>query len=294
MDSESHSIYINLLRENLHNFHREHWENLSANPEAIELLEENIDKIDWYYILKNPAALHLIKGNEDKIQNIETFFENSNPEIVEYMYEIFGHTIDWKRTTSIYKLIQNPAAINIIEANIQDINPRVLCINSAAIHIIKQYDKSLLSNLSLCGNYEALDFIEKNNLSNMFLTLCSNVNPKAMEIVKTNISKIKGIMWEILCANPAAIDIIKENINNIPDSLQIWRELCENPEAIEIIEQNPDKINWRSLSKNPKALHILEQNKDKIVLLYLCNNYYRNDHKYYYRHFVNNSEYVLK
>lgn len=292
MDSDTHSIYINLLRENIHNFHREHWTNLSANPEAIEILEENVDKIDWYYIPKNPAALHLIKGNEDKIEHLETLFENSNPEIIEHLYKIIGNTIDWKRTTSIYKLIQNPAAINIIEPNIQNINPRLLCGNPAAINIIKQYDTSVLSCLGLSGNYEGLDFMEENNCSNMFLTLCSNVNPKAIEIIKNNINEVKGMMWETLCSNPAAIDIIKENTDKLTN--YSWQILCENPEAIEILEQNPDKIVWRNLCRNPKALHILEQNKDKIVLLYLCSNYYKPNYQYYYEHFENSSNYVLK
>ena len=279
MDPETHSIYIKLLRENIHNFHVEHWANLSSNPEAIEILEENINKIDWYYILKNPAALHLIKGNEDKIQNIETFFENSNSEIVEYLYEIFGNTIDWKRTKSINKLIENPAAIKIIEANIEKINPKILCYNPAAIHLINLADETKLSMLGLCENYEAINIIEQPNMQVTYLSLCANVNPKAIKIVKKNISKIKGIMWEILCSNPAAMNIIKENINKLPYSLQYWKELCENPEAIDILEQNSDKIIWKSLSKNPKALHILENNRDKICLFNLCSNYYKYSHK---------------
>ena len=36
-------------------------ENLSENPAAIRLLENNIEKIDWDNLSINPAALHLLK-----------------------------------------------------------------------------------------------------------------------------------------------------------------------------------------------------------------------------------------
>ena len=45
------------------------WSYLSKNPNAIELLKENEDKIDWYYLSlsRNPNAIELLKENKDKI-----------------------------------------------------------------------------------------------------------------------------------------------------------------------------------------------------------------------------------
>ena len=35
------------------------WEYLSLNPNAIELLEKNLDKVDWEHLSLNPNAIHL-------------------------------------------------------------------------------------------------------------------------------------------------------------------------------------------------------------------------------------------
>ena len=43
------------------------WEWLSRNPNAISILEKNIDKIDWYWLSVNPNAIHLLEANMDKI-----------------------------------------------------------------------------------------------------------------------------------------------------------------------------------------------------------------------------------
>ena len=52
-----HWIYI----ENLD------WMSLSANPNAIHLLEKNPNKINWHNLSSNPNAIHLLEQNQDKI-----------------------------------------------------------------------------------------------------------------------------------------------------------------------------------------------------------------------------------
>ena len=44
------------------------------NPNAIDLLEKNIDKINWYFLSKNPSIFEL-DTNEMKIQ-IKDFYED--------------------------------------------------------------------------------------------------------------------------------------------------------------------------------------------------------------------------
>jgi hypothetical protein len=39
---------------------------LSRNPNAIELLRENQDKIDWWRLSQNPNAIELLQENQDK------------------------------------------------------------------------------------------------------------------------------------------------------------------------------------------------------------------------------------
>ena len=43
------------------------WIYLSENPSAIQLLEENPDKINWENLSGNPNAIHLLEQNLDKI-----------------------------------------------------------------------------------------------------------------------------------------------------------------------------------------------------------------------------------
>jgi hypothetical protein len=39
----------------------------SKNPNAIELLRENTEKINWYMLLQNPNAIEIIRENPEKI-----------------------------------------------------------------------------------------------------------------------------------------------------------------------------------------------------------------------------------
>ena len=43
------------------------WNELSGNPNAIHLLEQNLDKIFWNQLSENPNAIHLLEQNPDKI-----------------------------------------------------------------------------------------------------------------------------------------------------------------------------------------------------------------------------------
>jgi hypothetical protein len=43
------------------------WKWLSSNPNAIHLLEKNLDKVDWKWLSSNPNAIHLLEKNLDKV-----------------------------------------------------------------------------------------------------------------------------------------------------------------------------------------------------------------------------------
>ena len=59
------------------------WNNLSLNPNAIHLLEQNPDKINWYHLSLNPNAIHLLEQNQDKIDWEDL---SINPSIFTYDY----------------------------------------------------------------------------------------------------------------------------------------------------------------------------------------------------------------
>ena len=56
------------------------WDVLSINSDYIELLEENIDKLNWSLLSQNPNAIQILKNNQDKINWYKL---SSNPAIFE-------------------------------------------------------------------------------------------------------------------------------------------------------------------------------------------------------------------
>jgi len=69
------------------------WIELSANPNAIELLEENPKKIDWTYLSLNPNAIELLKENPEKIDWTEL---SLNPNAIELLTQNFDKIISSK------------------------------------------------------------------------------------------------------------------------------------------------------------------------------------------------------
>jgi len=60
------------------------WSCLSENPAAIHLLEKNLDKISWRWIAENPLAIRILEQNQDKI---DWEHLSANPAIFEYDYK---------------------------------------------------------------------------------------------------------------------------------------------------------------------------------------------------------------
>jgi len=91
------------------------WELLSKNPNAIDLLKENIDKIDrsmWSILSANPNAIDLLK---DKI--------NYEKSLTYDQYLQLETKIDW------IMLSQNPNAINLLKENQDKIDWKMLSLN---------------------------------------------------------------------------------------------------------------------------------------------------------------------
>ena len=61
-----------------------YWNLLSLNPNAIDLLKENPEKIKWDMLSQNPNAIELLKTNPDKIH---WYYLSRNPSIFTYDYD---------------------------------------------------------------------------------------------------------------------------------------------------------------------------------------------------------------
>lgn len=189
------------------------WNDLAVNPSAIDIIEENIKKMNWLLLSKNPAAIKLLKENPSKIDyynlgyntspeafsllpfdnpsfiNWHAFNENTLPEAIDFLKK-HPYKIIW----SI--LSKNPAAIEILESNLDKVDWDILSLNPAAIHLLE-----------------------------------ANQNK---------------IFWTNLSANPAAIHLLEAN----PDKIN-WKYLSANPKAIHLLKENQDKIDWNYFSENP-------------------------------------------
>ena len=244
---------------------RLHWDALSINQNAIDLLKENQNKINWEYLSTNPNAIDLLKNNQDKIN---WCFLHSNPNAI----EILKHNqnkIDWCMLSS------NINAIDLIKKRItyeykltfeeyiklkNKINWNSICkypyVN--VVHILKkriQYEKKLSKS-----NYNKLEYNQIINWRNI------SANPNAIELLKENQDKIH---WDILSSNPNAIELLKNNQRYIN-----WLRLSKNSNAIELLKNNKNKIYWGELSENPNAINLI---KDRIQYEKI-NNFHSNNY----------------
>ena len=59
------------------------WDVLSSNPNAIPILEKNLDKVHWSNLSSNPNANPILEKNLDKVNQSNL---SSNPNIFTYDY----------------------------------------------------------------------------------------------------------------------------------------------------------------------------------------------------------------
>lgn len=78
------------------NINKIRWDFLSQNPQAIRLLEQNLDKINWCDLIKNPSIFEI--DYQDLQQRIEVFKEELiqkcyHPERLVYYLETYNYDI---------------------------------------------------------------------------------------------------------------------------------------------------------------------------------------------------------
>jgi hypothetical protein len=143
---------IELLKENQDKIH---WDILSSNPNAIEILKNNQRYINWLRLSKNPNAIELLKNNKDKIYWGEL---SENPNAI----DMIKHKIQCEKTKTSYfndynfnyyinwsKLSSNPNAIQILKDNKNKIDWNNICIMSKSndsIILLKEKTKYELQN----------------------------------------------------------------------------------------------------------------------------------------------------
>jgi hypothetical protein len=180
------------------------WKYLSANPNAIELLKANPQKINWEGLSANSSqyAIEMLKAYPKKI---DWFYlsTNQNPYAIELL-KANPEKIDWEGLSG------NPNAIELLKANPEKIDWGWLSANPSqyAIELLKANpDEIQMPYLSSNPNPYAIELLKANPDEIDWLLLSTNPNPYAIELLKTN---PKNIDWEYLSMNPSIFDEILE------------------------------------------------------------------------------------
>jgi hypothetical protein len=228
------------------------WEGLSANPNAIKMLEKRVEyektlskteydslesKIDWCKLLANPGILQYLLNDFKLIKD-------------KYLYSLL---IDTNKSNKflilcfkdeyLKGLSSNPNAIKILEDNSNIIDYFRLSANPNAIELLNKKPH----------------YIDNNNLflnPNGSKLLYSGYKPtkqlKIKKICRSNdieeIKKLKTPDWDELYSNPVAIDLIHKKVSK--ETLSIPEKIFENPNIFITDKELKSKLKkWRS---NPK------------------------------------------
>ena len=220
LSSFKNDIAMNILQDNLSKIN---WDILSENPNAIKILNDNIDKINWYSLSKNPNAITILKEYPEKIKWLQ--------------------------------LSENPNAIPILKINQIKINWRKLSSNPNAIELLKK-NKDKIDWNELSKNIGAFDIIKSNIKKINWINISSNSNINIIQLLNNHKDKID---WDIFSANPNAIEILNDNNDKIN-----WYAFSRNPNAIELLHKNLDKVKYKQLSNNPEIfIKDIKNNKRK-------------------------------
>jgi hypothetical protein len=136
---------IQLIEENWDNIDKKYnidWDDLSANPNAIPLLEKNPEKINWEKLCTNPNAIHLLEKNLDKIDWFEL---STNPNAI-YLLEQNQKKIDWGF------LSMNKNAVYLFEKNMDRINWYYLVQNTGAMDFLEKHKEKIIDWDALSTN----------------------------------------------------------------------------------------------------------------------------------------------
>ena len=292
------------------------WRLFSTQPQFIDIIEQHLDDyVDWFSLALNPNAMHIIEKNLNRIEFSVLACNPNAISIIEKNLDQYNFNINDEEFWD--NLSANPNAYEILKNNIGKINWEILASNPNVIYIFTNLmieknrliyyylnnldendiiDISFINNLfnydeenfidKLSSNPYAIPLIERNLEKISWYDLVANLN--AYHIIKKNIDKFN---WSNLSSNPNAINLIEDKINDeitnpckkiklfhndpylfgnthlellYPWNNIDWDKLSSNIKAVHILEKNLHKINWNNLSLNSNAINLLGKNLDKV------------------------------
>ena len=260
------------------------WNQLSENPNAIELLRKRIahvkqhklittgsKQIHWWRLSKNPNAIELLEERikEEKALDTDTYERLQLPD-----------KINWD------ELCKNPNAIKLLKENIHKI--------TKSIFANKNIDEEIITTLLTERNEfwdawqhipQAIQFLTKDKSLQDILKdeniswneLSRNTSSEAIELLKAKAEEEKNIRSEDLKNSTT-------NYSDLSDTKWIinWAFVSSNPNAIELLKtkaeeeknirsndffnnttkysdlKDTERINWVFVSSNPNAFELLK------------------------------------
>jgi hypothetical protein len=252
------------------------WDAFFKNPEAISLIERQLESTDklhskkewdksYLKIVENPNATSHLLSVLDKVPGTESYF--------------------WSMASA------KSNSISFLERNLKKLIIPLVCYNkNSNVHnVLELYGINTLTSVCwsyLSENKSAISFLEKftknftTNLDKIdWNTLSKNEN--AIHILSRPEFQDK-INLIYLVTNENGVEILKKHLfeMQIEDiNIEIWRVLSRKPYGIPILEkltknftQHLDKIDWYYLSANENAIPIIKQFLDLCHMDWLCQN----------------------
>lgn len=199
------------------------WHRLSANPGAMELLEEEYNRdpqnhrIDDSGLIQNPKmnawAMNLLEETYTKKPLMWDWLSRNPSPFAKQLLEKYPEKINWHELSSN----ASPWAIQLLEQQ---------PLHSSQANKIDWYN------------------------------LSRNTSPFAIRLLEETYKKDpQKISWYSLSENTQAIHILEQSIlekkyGNGKDTIG-WIALSSNPKAVHILERHPDKIHYTVFSRNP-------------------------------------------
>ena len=245
-----------------------HWNLLSENPNAIELLKKRLEyvktiditnleeskKINWVSLSENPNAIELL---EQKIEE-----ENAlDPDTLANLN--YYQKINWNN------LCTNPNAIKLLKANIPNITESILInknIDEAIITTLLE-EKPLFRSIWHIPKATKLlteRFTDTNTYDWHYIS--SNTSSKAITLLKAkaleekqlrhtdyrSLSYVEAINWNLVSSNPKAISLLETKLLDE----KIWKA---SRTRLGLLDTTSFRfVHWDKLSSNPNAIALLE------------------------------------
>jgi hypothetical protein len=171
------------------------WHKLSENPNAISILEDNINKIDWNKLTlnPNPKVISIVEqyyGSGFVLPDTFWYNLSANPNAIPLLTRM--QKVDWRTLSKN----PNPEAISMIDKhlkankkNINDVDWEWLSENPNAISILENYIDHV-DWYSLSMNPNAIPILEKNIQNIHEGGLSQNPNVEAL-VVKLDYPAMK-------------------------------------------------------------------------------------------------------